>query len=196
MNKKFDIVKKESLYKGFYEMFRYSVKHNLFNGGESDIYTREILERGHAVAVFLYDPKADEVVLIEQFRAGAAHSSNPWMVELVAGMIDDGETPENVARREAVEEAGAHLTELKLIADYYNSAGGTTETTKVYYAELDAQNIGGIHGLDYENEDIRVFKLSSDEFLKKLDALEYNSGSLVVAGLWFKSHLATHSKTT
>lgn len=189
MKKTFTILQKDTLYKGFYQMDRYTVQHSLFNGGQSDSYTREILERGNAVAVFLYDPKADEVVLIEQFRAGAIHSDNPWMTELVAGMVDTDETPENIAKREAVEEAGAHIDTLTLIADYYNSAGGTTETTKVYYAELDATGIGGIHGLDYENEDIRVFKIPSSKFLKNLDENHYNSGSLVVAGLWFKSHI-------
>ena len=71
---------------------------------------RELFERGHAAAVLPYDPVTDRVLMIEQFRIGAlAAPGGPWLLEIVAGVIDPGEIPEEVVRRETVEETGCHL---------------------------------------------------------------------------------------
>lgn len=189
MSRKFKIIEKSVVYKGFFTMLKYRVQHSLFNGGESQVYTRELLERGHAVAVFLYDPERDEVVLIEQFRVGAVESDNPWVVELVAGMVEAGETPEDVARREAEEECGARIANLTFIAEFYGSVGGCSEKTTLFYAQIDSRSVEGVHGLASENEDIKVIKLSSAEFLAKLESNGFKTGSLVAAGFWFKSFL-------
>jgi ADP-ribose pyrophosphatase len=104
--KDIQILSKETLYQGFFKMVKYAFKHKLFEGGWSDVVTREVFERGHAVAVLPYDPVLDEFVLIEQVRIGALPtSSSPWMIEVVAGIIDAGETPEDVCYRETKEEA-------------------------------------------------------------------------------------------
>ena len=90
------ILGKETLYQGFFKMVKYAFKHKLFEGGWSDVVQREVFERGHAVAVLPYDPVLDEFVMIEQFRIGAlSTSSSPWLLEIVAGIIDEGETPED-----------------------------------------------------------------------------------------------------
>ncbi len=183
---KYTILDQEIVYDGFFKMLRFKLQHELFRGGESQVFTRESLERGHAVAIFLYDPRRDEVILVEQFRVGAIASDSPWMVELVAGVIEAGEKPEDVARREAEEESGAEVSELEFVTRYYNSPGGSSETTSVYYAEVDAKNIEGHYGLDTENEDIRVIKLSADDFVKNLDDNLYVCGSLIIAGHWFQ----------
>lgn len=189
MKNKFEIVARKVVYDGFFKMLKFRVKHALYQGGMCEPYTREVLERGHAVAVLLHDKNRDEIVLIEQFRIGAINDDKPWMVELVAGIVEAGEVPEEVARREAMEECGAEVGELSLISEYYNSAGGSTETTTLFYAEIDATDVEGIHGLDHENEDIKVIKVSSDEFIQQLDANQFRSGSLVMAGYWFKTHV-------
>ena len=91
------VVKKESLYDGFFKMIKYHFKHRLYRGGWSDVIEREVFERGHAVAVLPYDPILKEFVMIEQVRIGAlATSSSPWLLEVVAGIIDEGEEPEDV----------------------------------------------------------------------------------------------------
>lgn len=185
MTNKFEIVHKEVAYDGFFKILRYQVKHSLFNGRESVVFTRELFERGHAVAVLLHDPKLDQLVLIEQFRVGAIESDSPWVVELVAGMVEDGESSEAVARREVEEECGANISDLQFIADFYNSVGGSSETTALYYSEVDANKFEGVHGLGSENEDIRVIKMQSSEFLAKLGNNEFCSASLVAAGYWF-----------
>src|SRR5512143_2878914 len=102
-----EIVERRIGYRGYFRLDVYRLRHRLHEGGWSDVISREVLERGHAAAALLYDPARDAVVMIEQFRVGAlAAGRAPWLCELVAGIIETGETPIDVARREALEEAG------------------------------------------------------------------------------------------
>ncbi|MDP1098244.1 NUDIX domain-containing protein, partial [Klebsiella quasipneumoniae] len=76
------------------------------NGGMSGEDTREIFERGHAAVLLPCDPVRDDVVLVEQIRIAASDTSeSPWRLDRVAGMIEAGETVDDVARRDALEEA-------------------------------------------------------------------------------------------
>jgi ADP-ribose pyrophosphatase len=184
---KFEIIKSETVYSGFFKMLKYTVVHSLFKGGNCEPYSREILERGNAVAVLLEDPVRDEIVLIDQFRAGALESDNPWVMDLVAGMVEENETPEDVARREAEEESGAKVDALEIISTFYNSVGGSSERTVLYYAKIDASKVDGVHGLDHENEDIRVIKLSRRDFFEQLTSGKFRTASLVAAGYWLLS---------
>jgi 8-oxo-dGTP pyrophosphatase MutT (NUDIX family) len=80
-----------------------------------------------------YDPQRDEVVLIEQFRVGAlGKTDNPWLIELVAGLIDKEEQPEEVAHREAQEEAGLVIGALWPMTKYFPSPGGSNEFVHLY----------------------------------------------------------------
>jgi ADP-ribose pyrophosphatase len=157
MAENIEIIEKTVRYKGFFEMVRYRFRHRLFAGGWSGEIEREVFERGHAVAVLPYDPADDAVVLIEQFRIGALVAGfAPWQIEIVAGIIEENETPESVARREAREEAGALVGTLLPICRYLVSPGGASESVVVYCGRVDSRTLGGIHGLPEENEDIRV----------------------------------------
>ena len=167
-NKKVSILNQEILHDGFLKVSRYTLQRSMYDGGMSDPIIREVMERGHAVAVLMYDPKRDEVVVVEEFRIGAIHEDEPWVLGLVAGMVEEGEEAEDVARREAEEESGAVVRELEFIANYYCSAGGTTETTAVFYAEIDTSEVAGVHGLDGEREDIKVVKMPAPEFITSL----------------------------
>src|SRR3984885_13005531 len=102
-----EVLDRKTVCQSYFRIDRYMLKHRLFGGGWSAPVMREVFERGHSCACLLYDPKADVVILIEQFRVGAfAAGMEPWLIECVAGIIDAGETPEDVARREAVAECG------------------------------------------------------------------------------------------
>ena len=184
---KAEVLESETVYQGFLKLVRYKLKHSLFGGGWSKPIIREVVERQHAVAVLMHDTKRDEIILVEQFRIGALNSNNPWVLELVAGLVEPGENPEDVARREAAEESGAVIKELKKIAHYYSSAGGSNEVTTIFCAETDTSEIGGVYGLDTENEDILVHKLSSHDFIAKLNTGEFNVASLVIAAQWFQN---------
>lgn len=188
----FAILSKDVVYNGFFKILKYRVQHKLFNGGVSAPYSRELFDRGHAVAVLLHDPNADKVVLIEQFRIGAIESDNPWVVELVAGMVEAGESVEEVAKREVMEECGAEVGDLHFIAEYYNSVGGSSEVTSLYYSKIDADKFEGIHGLRSENEDIRIVKISTDDFIKKLKQNVFRSATLITAGFWFMANATNY----
>lgn len=164
-----DILDTETVWKGFFRMDRLRLRHRLFGGGWGQPITREVFERGHAAALLPYDPVRDEVVLIEQFRAGALTAgAEPWLVEIVAGIIEDGETAEDVVRRETVEEAGCEVTGIVPIMDVFTTPGGSSERIAIFCGRVDAQGIGGVHGLADEGEDIRVFTESLDEALARL----------------------------
>lgn len=133
----------------------------------SDEVTREIFERGHAAVLLPFDPVRDEVVLVEQIRIAAYDTSaSPWLLEMVAGMIEEGESPEDVARREAVEEAGLNVGRIKPVLSYLASPGGTSERLSIMVGEVDATTAKGIHGLADENEDIRVHVVSREQAYK------------------------------
>jgi ADP-ribose pyrophosphatase len=179
------LVRRETPFRGYFRIDRYTVRHRLFAGGTTGDVVREVFERGHAAAVLPYDPVRDAVVLIEQFRIGAyAAGRDPWLVEIVAGIIETGETPEAVARREAVEEAGLAVTELLPICDIFVSPGGTTETLTLLCGRCDATGAGGIHGVDDEDEDIRVFVQPFSDALDAVRTGAIRSAPAVIALQW------------
>ncbi|WP_308874913.1 NUDIX domain-containing protein [Thiothrix subterranea] len=184
---KFDILSQQNLYKGFFRVDAYEFRHELFAGGWSGTVRREIFERRNAVAVLLHDPVADTLLVIEQFRPGAAlrDAQGAWMVEIVAGIVEDGESNADVARREAQEEAGCTLDTLEHIIDFYPSAGGFTEIVSLYYAPVDLSAVPtGIHGLPEEHEDIRVSVIPRHTALAWLKAGKIQASLAIIALQW------------
>lgn len=176
-----DIKRVTRAYDGFLKIDVLELKHKLFAGGWSQVFTRELLERGHAVAVLPYDPVREEFVFIEQFRVGAlATSDEPWLLEIVAGVIDPGETAEDVAHREAQEEAGIEIKHLVKLIDYLPSPGGTSERIYLYLGIVNSEEAGGVHGLEYENEDIRVKCLSVDETMELLQNGAFQNSATII----------------
>jgi 8-oxo-dGTP pyrophosphatase MutT (NUDIX family) len=113
-----EVLEKTTPYRGFFRMDVYRLRHRKFDGGWTQELSREVFERGHAVAVLPYDPERDRVILIEQFRIGAyAAGLDAWLLETVAGVIEESESAQDVARREAHEEAGCDITDLVPIAE-------------------------------------------------------------------------------
>ena len=185
MKYKYDVIEKTIAYQGFFRLDRYRLRHELFAGGWSRDMQRECLERGQAVAVLLYDPNRDQVVLIEQFRLGALHAPNgPWLLEIVAGIVEPGEAKPDVARREALEEAGCTVLELVPVCECFVSPGGTSETVTVYCGRVNAELADGIHGLDEEHEDILVHVFSRAEALQLLHDGRIRSAPTVIALQW------------
>ena len=180
------IIKKEPLYNGFFKMIKYAFTHKLFEGGWSDVIEREIFERGHAVAVLPYDPVLDEFVMIEQIRIGAyATSSTPWLLEVVAGMIDKDETAEQVCYREIEEEAGITAQKLFKALSYLSSPGGTTERLHIYIGLVDASQAKGVHGLETESEDILVHRVAASEALAWVNQGKIDNAATLIALQWF-----------
>ena len=172
-------------FQGFFRIEKFRLRHELFKGGMSETMSRELFERGQAVAVLPYDPVLDRVVLIEQFRIGALNDpQGPWLTEIVAGMIAEGETVEAVARREAEEEAGCVIGELLPICRFYPSPGGCSESVILFCGRVDASNVGGIYGLAHEHEDIRVFTAGFAEAMEWIESGRINSAAPIMALQW------------
>jgi ADP-ribose pyrophosphatase len=152
-----DIKSRELIGRGWGKLERFTFRHRRFDGAWSDIVTRDMYTIGEVSMVIPYDPALDAVVLIEQFRTcGLVWGEATWLFEAVAGIIDPGETPAEVARREASEEAGCEVGEPVLISVAYSSPGGYGERTHMHAAKADLSGIGGLHGLAHEHEDIRA----------------------------------------
>jgi ADP-ribose pyrophosphatase len=177
---------RRAVFQGYFRVDKFRLRHRLFAGGWGQEISREVFQRGHAVAVLPYDPKLDQVVLIEQFRIGPyACGEPPWLLEIVAGVIDPGETPEDVARRELMEEAGiGRVRALTPICRYYASPGGSSETIRLYCALIDATGIGGVHGLAAEGEDIRVLAMDYAAAMTALAEGRIDSSMPIIALQW------------
>ena len=185
-----EILDKSTVFQGFFRLDRYTLRHRLFNGGWSEPMQRELFERGHAVVVLPYNAKTDELVLIEQFRCGAMQNGDsPWLLEAIAGMIDVGETPEQVARREADEEAGLTITELWPMLSYLSSPGGTTERIQLYLGRLTEPVQAGVFGLAHEHEDIKVHVLPRETAMQLLAEQKIDNAASVIALQWLALNL-------
>jgi ADP-ribose pyrophosphatase len=184
-----EIIARETRYKGFFSIIAYRFRHRLFNGEMSGEVVREVFERGHAAVLLPYDPKRDEVVLIEQIRIPALDSSDtPWLLEIVAGIIEEGETVEDVARREALEEANIVVKRCKPAVNYLASPGGTSERLSIMVGEVDATTAEGIHGLEAENEDIRVHVVSREQAYRWVEEGAIDNAASVIALQWLQLH--------
>jgi ADP-ribose pyrophosphatase len=183
----YEITQREELYKGVFRLARYHVRHKLFNGNWSNTYTREVYERKSAVAILPYDPILNQVVLIEQFRAGAlSNPKNPWLIEIVAGLFDKDESPETVARRESIEEAGCDILDVHPICQYFVSPGGSNEHLHLFIGRVDASQIGGMYGLKVENEDIRAFTLPLEDAVSLLNKNSKLTSPVIISLLWLQ----------
>lgn len=190
MNKQFEIIKKEIVYPGFFRMEKYWLKHSLYAGGWSDEISRELFVRGSCVAVLLYDPNTDEVVLIEQFRAGAILQppERAWLLEIVAGAIEEGETALEVAYRESLEEAGCEILDMLFINEFYTTPGGSSERISLFCGRIDSSKAGGIHGLDHEHEDILVRAVAFEEAYQLVESNAIESAIPIIAIQWLALH--------
>lgn len=178
---------KQNLFQGFMRLEKLQLKHRLFQGGWSQVLTRELLIRKDAVAVLLYDPKLDALVMIEQFRVGAMHDAmSPWMLEWVAGLIETDESPEQVAKRECLEEAGCEILSLEPVFEFYLSPGACTEKLHLFAACVDASELGGIHGLETEGENIKVHVLPSELAFEYLSCGRINNAIALIGLQWLQ----------
>ena len=165
-------------------------RHKLFSGEWSGEREYDVLRRGEAVAIILYDPERDSVVLVEQFRLPALYAGlSPWQIEPVAGLVDKDESYDAVARRESQEEAGiAPIGELVPIQRYMPSPGDSDESVMLFCGRVDARSAGGIHGLAEENEDIRVVVKTVSELEAMLLAGQIETGHTLMCCHWLLRH--------
>ena len=184
---KIEVDQRETLFDSFLRIDRLKLRHSLFAGGWSELMTRELILRPRAVGVLLFDPAQQQVVLVRQIRVGMLdEGQNPWLLELVAGMVESGEEPIEVAARESLEEANTKPQDLLQICEYYNSPGISNERITLFCGRVDATQAGGIFGLDAEHEDIEVVVLSLADALAKVASGEINNAMSIIALQWLQ----------
>lgn len=180
-----EILEHTRAYGGFFKLDRYNLRHRKHDGGWTPPLVREVLERGRTVALLPYDPVRDAVVLIEQFRIGAYTAGlDAWQTEVIAGVIEPGENAADVARREAVEEAGCQVTDLERIGSVLLSSGASSEVSEMFCGRVDSAGVGGIHGLAHEGEDIRVTVVPAGEAIAHVTDGTVISGYAVIPLQW------------
>ena len=184
---KIEVDQRETLFDSFLRVDRLKLRHSLFAGGWSELMTRELILRPRAVGVLLFDPAQQQVVLVRQIRVGMLdEGQDPWLLELVAGMVESGEEPIEVAARESLEEANTKPQDLLQICEYYNSPGISNERITLFCGRVDATQAGGIFGLDAEHEDIEVVVLSLADALAKVASGEINNAMSIIALQWLQ----------
>ena len=180
----------ETAYDGYFSIRKVTLQYRAFEGGWVIPQVREVFQRGDAVGVLPYDPGTDSLVLIEQFRPGAMRDGNsPWMFELIAGIVEHGEQDEEVAHREAMEEAGCKLSELAPIATVLPSAGACTEQVQLYCGRLDSPVTPGVHGLADEGENILVHRVPVAEAFELLAQNRIPNGHTLISLLWLQNNI-------
>jgi len=180
-----EVIDKRTVFEGHFRIERYHLRHTLHAGGMSETLSRELFERGQVAAVLPVDPVRDEVILIEQFRIGPyAVGWDPWLLEGVAGIIEDEESPEDVARRETLEEAGCEIIDLVPVMRYISSPGACSETVALYCGRVDTSGAGGVHGLADEGEDIKVMVYPVAKAIGLLDSGRIVNAKTIIALQW------------
>ncbi len=188
-NTDIELVSRERCHQGFLSVDKIQLRHRLHSGEWSQLLQRELLLKPKAVGILLFDPVRDEVLMIRQFRVGLiAEDTDCWPLEIVAGMVEEGEELVDVAVREAMEESNAKPTDLLPIGDYYNSPGGSNEHISLYCGRVDTENAGGVYGLADEHEDIEVVPLSYDELVDALECGRINNAMAIIAVQWLQLH--------
>jgi len=198
VNTNVEVLEKTICFEGFFRIEKYRLRHRLFSGDWSQPLVREVFERGHAAAVLPYDPIRDEVILIEQFRVGALDAQDgSWLLEIVAGMIEAGETAQDVVKRESIEEANCIISDLIPLYDCFVSPGGTTERVALFCGRVDSTHAGGVHGAAEEGEDIKVHVVPLDTALTFLNSGKITSASAIIALQWLALNRASvHTRWT
>lgn len=180
-------------YARYFDVEDVTLRHPTFAGGLSEPVLRSCLRSADAVTVLPYDPVADRVLLVEQFRPAAflRGDPRPWVLEPVAGRCDRDEPPQDVALREAQEEAGLTLRSLEQIAAYYPSPGALTEYLTSFVGVCDlSDHAEGLHGLETEGEDIRTHILTFDEAFGLIATGEADNGPLLLSLFWLQANRA------
>jgi nudix-type nucleoside diphosphatase (YffH/AdpP family) len=191
-----EIRSERRLFDDFFKVDELIVAHERYDGRMSGDERRLVFERGDAAAVLLFDADARSVVLVEQFKPATLigrrrddlSTPDGWITELVAGMIDAGESADQAVIREAFEETGYRIDNPRLIAKFFSSPGGSSERIFLYWARVSDVQREGRGGGDSE-EDIKVFRLSIDDLFYRLAEGAIDDPKLAIAAYWLKANI-------
>lgn len=186
-----EILEQKWLYRGFVQVELSLLRHRLFKDQKfGPVLKREMVHRREAVGVFVHDPQLKKFLLIEQFRLGAISAKDtPWQLEIIAGLVDDGEDATSCLKREALEEAGCALKDVQFLHQYYPSTGASDELFSLYTATADLSQSGGVFGEESEGEDIKVHIFDYQDLDDLLNSGYVRNAALIIALQWFQLYL-------
>ena len=150
------------------------------SNGEVIRHKREVYDRGNGATILLYNPEKKTVVLIRQFRVATWVNGNEsgQLIETCAGLLDNDE-PEACIRKEAIEETGFEVGEVRKLFELYMSPGGVTEIINFFIAQYrDSQRTNAGSGV--EDEDIEVLELPFTQALEMIKTGEIRDGKTVL----------------
>lgn len=185
------VLSRESIYQGFVKLEKVSIQYRLFNQDKfSKVVERELIHRKKAAGVLIYNDEQKRFALIEQFRIGAIEDTRtPWHLEIIAGVLDGDESPEECIYRESIEEASCKLYDLEHLFTFYPSAGSCDELLYLYTAQADFPESGSIFGLAEEGENIKLhlfdYSQVQDLFLNE----QLRNAPVIIALQWLKQHI-------
>tara|TARA_B100002051_G_scaffold273430_1_gene312192 strand:+ start:794 stop:1375 length:582 start_codon:yes stop_codon:yes gene_type:complete len=186
MKSKFKIIDKKNLYDGFFKMNEVTLKYRKYDGNWSNNIKRELFGGAQVAAVLPYDPVSKEIILIQQFRPGTISKDiDHYLDEIVAGIIDEGESPEIAAKRECLEETGCEVKRLIPIQGYFPAPGSSESFYHLFLGEVKSFKGSKIQGLENENEDIFVKCFKINEVRKKMEDGKILNGLTLIALQWF-----------
>ena len=186
MKLKYKIINKKNLYSGFFSLNKYEFTHKKHDGEWTSTVGREIFSGAHVSTLLPYDPIKKEIILIQQFRAGVlSRYDEDYLLEIVAGIIDEGENPEKTAIRECFEETGCEVKKINPIQSYFPAPGSSESYYHLYLGEIQAFDGERIKGLEKENEDILVKSFKIDEVRQMLKEKKITNGLTLIALQWF-----------
>ena len=186
MKLKYKIINKKNLYSGFFSLNKYEFIHKKHDGEWTSTVGREIFSGAHVSTLLPYDPIKKEIILIQQFRAGVlSRYDEDYLLEIVAGIIDEGENPEETAIRECFEETGCEVKKIHPIHSYFPAPGSSESYYHLYLGEIQAFDGERIKGLEKENEDILVKSFKIDEVRQMLKEKKITNGLTLIALQWF-----------
>lgn len=150
------------------------------SNGEVIRHKREVYDRGNGATILLYNPGKQSVVLVRQFRVATWVNGNEdgRLIETCAGLLDDDE-PEDCIRKEAVEETGYQVSNVRKVFELYMSPGGVTELVHFFVAEYDDNQRANAGG-GVEDEDIEVLEMPFAQALAMVKRGEIRDGKAVI----------------
>jgi len=189
--KKVSIEHKKTLLDDFFKVEEAYLRFEQFNGEMSREIRRLSLERGDSVAILVYNTTTNKIILINQFRYPTYQKGHGWIIETIAGMVDQKEAPEQTAQRETQEETGLKIKVFEPIATFYLSPGGSSERIFLYYSEVSGNQAKykATGGLLHEGEDIKVVELSLAEALTKIRSGEIMDAKTILGIYWLENRL-------
>jgi ADP-ribose pyrophosphatase len=188
-----DIISRRRIFDNVFKIEEAQLRFERHDGSMSEPVRRLKFERGDSAAALVINSEHNTVLLAEQFRYPTLEKRGGWLIEIMAGSIEDGETPLDCVRREIREEFGIdpdRIERIEQIASFFVSPGGSSERIVLFCAVVtDVARVAPGGGVACEGEDIKVLEWPLDEFLAKLQSCELNDAKTLIAGYWLKENL-------